>query len=91
MFGHIAMAIFLTPVRLDPSCRGTLQNQVETALYGLVDTCKGSISAEHCLGELKRDLIELYEPPVERELMRAVKQRFDPANLMTPGKAIRLP
>ncbi len=46
----------------------------------------GSISAEHGLGQLKREEILRYRDPVEDQLMRAVKAAFDPLGLMNPGK-----
>jgi len=95
VFGHIGDGNLhfniLAPAGLDPSRRQILQKQVETALYDLVAAYRGSISAEHGLGEMKRDLIEHYRPSLDSALMRAVKQQFDPSNLMNPGKAIRLP
>lgn len=95
VFGHIGDGNLhfnvLAPAGLDTGRRQMLQKQVETVLYGLVDGCKGSISAEHGLGELKRDLIERYRPAMTSELMRNVKRQFDPANLMNPGKAVKLP
>ncbi len=94
VFGHIGDGNLhfniLAPAGLAPDLQVTLQKQVETALYDLVDACKGSISAEHGLGELKRDLIERYRPAITSELMRTVKQQFDPSNLMNPGKAVRI-
>jgi FAD/FMN-containing dehydrogenase len=49
---------------------------------------RGSISAEHGLGQLKRDEIVRYKSAVELELMRAVKRALDPAGLMNPGKVL---
>jgi FAD/FMN-containing dehydrogenase len=48
----------------------------------------GSISAEHGLGQAKRDVIADYKSPLELELMRGVKQLLDPAGLMNPGKVL---
>jgi FAD/FMN-containing dehydrogenase len=48
----------------------------------------GSISAEHGFGQSKRDVIADYKSPLELELMRGVKQLFDPAGLMNPGKVL---
>ena len=48
----------------------------------------GSISAEHGLGQSKRDVIADYKSPLELELMRGVKQLLDPAGLMNPGKVL---
>jgi FAD/FMN-containing dehydrogenase len=48
----------------------------------------GSISAEHGLGQLKREEIKRYKSAVELSLMRTIKQAIDPHNLMNPGKVI---
>ena len=50
---------------------------------------RGSISAEHGLGQLKIDEAMHYKPHVEVQLMRAVKPALDPLNLMNPGKVLR--
>jgi FAD/FMN-containing dehydrogenase len=48
----------------------------------------GSISAEHGLGQLRRDEIRRYKSPVELELMRRVKAALDPRGIMNPGKLL---
>jgi FAD/FMN-containing dehydrogenase len=48
----------------------------------------GSISAEHGLGQLKRDEILRYKSEVEMDIMRRIKQALDPQGLMNPGKVI---
>ena len=48
----------------------------------------GSISAEHGLGQYKRDEILRYKSPVEMALMRAVKRAVDPLGIMNPGKLL---
>ncbi|HEY6722000.1 MAG TPA: FAD-linked oxidase C-terminal domain-containing protein, partial [Burkholderiales bacterium] len=48
----------------------------------------GSISAEHGLGQLKREEIRRYKSPIELELMRTVKRALDPHGIMNPGKVI---
>jgi len=62
--------------------------EVGRIVYEAVDALGGSISAEHGLGQLKRAEIALHKPPLELELMRAVKKALDPAGLMNPGKVI---
>lgn len=57
-------------------------------VHDLVTELGGSISAEHGLGQLKREEILRYRDPVETALMRAVKGAIDPAGLMNPGKLI---
>jgi len=48
----------------------------------------GSISAEHGLGQAKREEIRRYKPALELELMRRVKAALDPLGIMNPGKVI---
>ncbi|MEC5400012.1 FAD-binding oxidoreductase [Uliginosibacterium sp. H1] len=48
----------------------------------------GSISAEHGLGQLKREEVLRYKSAVEMDLMRAVKAALDPRGLMNPGKLL---
>ena len=58
------------------------------ACTDIVHALNSSISAEHGLGQLKREEILRYKSPVEMAAMRAVKQAFDPQGLMNPGKVI---
>lgn len=48
----------------------------------------GSISAEHGIGQLKRHAFLHYKPELDLRLMRAMKQVFDPAGIMNPGKLL---
>lgn len=48
----------------------------------------GSISAEHGLGQLKREEIRRYKSSLELDLMRKVKRALDPHGIMNPGKVI---
>jgi FAD/FMN-containing dehydrogenase len=50
-------------------------------------TC-GSISAEHGISRLKRDLLRHAKQPLELELMRKIKQAFDPNGILNPGKLL---
>ncbi len=48
----------------------------------------GSISAEHGIGQLKREELVRYKDPVELDLMRTIKRALDPNNIMNPGKVL---
>jgi len=61
---------------------------VNMLVYQVVRELDGSISAEHGLGQLKRDTIRDYKDPLELELMLNIKQTLDPLGLMNPGKVI---
>ena len=64
------------------------QPAVNRIVHDLVDELGGSISAEHGIGQLKRDALRRYKSPVEIEMMRAIKHVLDPQGLMNPGKVL---
>ena len=49
---------------------------------------RGSISAEHGLGQLKPAESAHYKSPVELALMRSLKTALDPQGIMNPGKVL---
>lgn len=57
-------------------------------VYQLVDRLAGSISAEHGLGQMKRDEITRHKSVVELDMMRAIKAALDPNGMMNPGKVL---
>jgi FAD/FMN-containing dehydrogenase len=57
-------------------------------VYDLAVQLGGSFSAEHGVGQLKRDELTRYKPAVEVELMRRIKRALDPENLLNPGKVV---
>ena len=65
--------------------------EVNEIVHGLVLKFNGSISAEHGIGQLKRDELAAIRPPIEIDLMRRIKRAFDPANIMNPDKVLKLP
>lgn len=58
-------------------------------VHGIVREFGGSISAEHGIGQLKRDEIARTKPAVDMELMLSLKRALDPKNLLNPGKLLR--
>jgi len=64
------------------------QPEVNRIVHDLVHALNGSISAEHGIGQLKRDELLRYKSPVEMALMRSIKQTLDPQGLMNPGKVL---
>ncbi len=61
---------------------------VNGIVHDLVARHGGSFSAEHGVGQLKRDDLVRYKSPVELRMMRAVKAALDPCDLMNPGKVL---
>jgi FAD/FMN-containing dehydrogenase len=64
------------------------RDAINRIVYDAVERLGGSISAEHGLGQLKREAIRSRKPRVELELMRALKAALDPRGLMNPGKVL---
>ncbi|WFR95982.1 FAD-binding oxidoreductase [Rhizobium tumorigenes] len=62
--------------------------EMNQIVHGLVMKHEGSISAEHGIGQLKRDELASIRPEIEMELMRRIKKSFDPAGIMNPGKVV---
>ena len=57
-------------------------------VHDLVSRYGGSISAEHGIGQQKRDELVRYKSRVELDLMRAVKAALDPSGILNPGKVL---
>jgi FAD/FMN-containing dehydrogenase len=57
-------------------------------VHDLVAAHHGSISAEHGIGQQKRDELVRYKSAVELDLMRAIKATLDPGALLNPGKVL---
>ncbi|WP_411033545.1 FAD-binding oxidoreductase [Shinella sp. BYT-45] len=62
--------------------------EINRLVHGIVLKYGGSISAEHGIGQLKRDELAAVREPIEMDLMRRVKRAFDPAGIMNPGKVV---
>ncbi len=75
------------PLGRDPDLLATA-HALSSIVYEEVAALGGSISAEHGLGSLKRDVAAAYKSDVELDLMRALKRALDPAGLMNPGKVL---
>ncbi|MFT4056193.1 MAG: FAD-binding oxidoreductase [Novosphingobium sp.] len=61
---------------------------ISRRVHDLVTEWGGSISAEHGIGQLKRDELARLGDPVALSMLRAVKQALDPQGLFNPGKLI---
>jgi FAD/FMN-containing dehydrogenase len=57
-------------------------------VHDRVAAAGGSISAEHGIGQLKRQELTRYKSDVELELMRRLKSALDPLSLLNPGKVL---
>ena len=58
-------------------------------VHDIVLQMNGSISAEHGIGQLKRDELAAIRAPIEIELMQGIKRTFDPNGIMNPNKVLQ--
>lgn len=91
-FGHIGDGNLhynlSRPVAVDNAAFVARTGEVNRIVHDLVVALNGSISAEHGIGQLKRDENAHYKSDVELDLMRVVKRALDPHALMNPGKVV---
>lgn len=91
-FGHVGDGnLHYNQSMADPADNARLlatQEAVDRLVHDQVVDFGGSISAEHGIGQLKRDELVRYRSPVELATMRALKQALDPRGLMNPGKLL---
>jgi FAD/FMN-containing dehydrogenase len=91
-FGHLGDGNlhfnFTNPSTMKKETFLSLSSAINDLVYDLVYEYRGSLSAEHGIGQLKiKDLIK-YKSPLEMKLMRTIKTALDPLNLMNPGKLL---
>jgi FAD/FMN-containing dehydrogenase len=91
-FGHVGDGnIHYNTSNPDPTAtreRMASSPEVNRIVYDVVKALEGSISAEHGLGQLKREEITHYKDAIELDLMRAIKRTLDPQGIMNPGKVL---
>ena len=63
-------------------------DEVNAVVFAVVKKFGGSISAEHGVGVMKRDLLPLVKDPVAYDLMRSLKNLLDPNGILNPGKVL---
>jgi D-lactate dehydrogenase (cytochrome) len=91
-FGHVGDGnlhynIAHPPSSTEEAWLGELE-RVNRIVHDSVARHRGSISAEHGIGQSKRLELPRYKSEVEMNLMRAIKQTLDPLGIMNPGKLL---
>jgi FAD/FMN-containing dehydrogenase len=61
---------------------------LELAMFDLVESLGGSISAEHGIGRLKAAEFARRADPVELAVMHTLKKALDPKGILNPGKVL---
>jgi len=76
------------PVAMDRDVFLANWEALNAVVHEIVLDLKGSISAEHGIGRLKRELLPHAKQPLELEMMRKIKSAFDPNGILNPGKLL---
>ena len=76
------------PVGMDKAEFLARRPDVNAAVHGLVGSLKGSISAEHGIGQVKRALLRETKDAAALDAMRAIKAALDPKGVLNPGKLL---
>lgn len=91
-FGHLGDGNLhynvLLPLGTSPDELATFTARLNRIVHDIVSAANGSISAEHGVGQLRRDELRHYKSEVEFDLMMRIKQTLDPNQIMNPGKLI---
>ena len=92
-FGHLGDGNLHYNVQAAPGADGAAflrdeEHAINNIVYDAVQAHAGSISAEHGVGELKREELRERKSPVAMQMMRAVKAALDPRGLMNPGRLL---
>lgn len=91
-FGHLGDGNIhynvIQPVGADGRAFLKRWDEVSAVVFEVVKKLGGSISAEHGIGVMKRDILPEYKDPVAIDLMRSIKRLLDPNGILNPGKVI---
>lgn len=91
-FGHIGDGNLHINVLPKPNTKDFAKQAVALAdvLSELLSDFRGSISAEHGIGLLKKNQLSCTRSALELSFMKTIKKAFDPDNIMNPGKIFDL-
>ena len=91
-FGHLGDGNihfnFSPPEGADDTAFMESAEAVHDAVYAVVRDLKGSVSAEHGIGQLKTDLLKQVKDPVALKMMKTIKSALDPKGILNPGKML---
>ncbi|MFZ9501374.1 MAG: FAD-binding oxidoreductase [Beijerinckiaceae bacterium] len=91
-FGHLGdgniHANVSQPVGMDKQAFLDRWYEMNDVVHSIVVRLGGSISAEHGVGTLKRDLLPGVKDAVALDVMRAIKKTLDPKGILNPGKVL---
>ncbi|MCH2495542.1 MAG: FAD-binding oxidoreductase [Erythrobacter sp.] len=88
--GNIHYHVLAPPGAVQGEWEMTDGKIISAFVHDLVTEFGGSISAEHGIGQMKRDELSRLGDPVALGLMQTIKQALDPQGILNPGKLVPL-
>jgi glycolate oxidase len=88
VYGHISDGNLHPNILFDRHDDEEVQrvNKAAAEIFAAAVRLGGTLTGEHGIGSLKKEFLALALDPVELEMMRLVKQAFDPLGILNPGK-----
>lgn len=86
--GNLHFNVLAPPDRDAVGYRRQHAGEISELVHATTLASGGSFSAEHGVGQLKRELLAATASPIELELMQRLKHALDPQNTMNPGKVL---
>ena len=80
--GNLHVNLLIDPDNAEQARRAT---PCLDAVFNLVLSLDGSLSGEHGIGWAKRQFVDRELDALSLQLMRGIKQEFDPDNILNPG------
>lgn len=90
-FGHAGdgnLHVYILKDELPEEIWRPQMEELMKRMYDEAHRLGGQVSSEHGIGYAKRSYLKDSLGPVQMELMRAIKQAFDPKGLLNPGKVV---
>lgn len=93
-FGHIGdgnlhyNVLVTSPFPSDDEAFHHLAEALNRLVHDIVVSRHGSISAEHGVGQLRKEELAHYKSDVDMDLMHQIKHMLDPKGIMNPGKLL---
>lgn len=86
--GHIGDGNLHNSILNDGAVKPDCYDQLTDEIFKLVLDCEGSITGEHGIGKVRNEKLKLQFTETELNLMKQIKNVFDPNNILNPGTAI---
>ena len=83
--GNIHFNMILNKIKDDDSYL-KIRDNIYFYINSLVEDYEGSFSAEHGIGQIKKNSLLKFKSKEEIKMMKNIKKIFDPKNIMNPGK-----